>query len=269
MKSRNAISVKSGSSNQIKINQNLRISDLEENFAKNSYSGIIGAYFNGVKTDKQMSYQKSLSVVPVQVGERFKYPENTKKPIKKLLNWLRDKYKIPDSVVTNINLIYNMRCAPTIITPPDYNVAGRFILNYHDSDMYHMESPEMISKNDITNFGISEYDQYLKKDTIAIMGPGQLCHYNIRTNGGIWIYISSDSGIKRKTLKPRNYARLTVVVDMIVNRKYAEILIDNSKKLGNDRISKITRQVILNMTSKYREEIERESLKIKKMLSDL
>ena len=62
----------------------------------------------------------------------------------------------------------------------------------------------------------------------------------------------------------RRYREKNIVLIIIVNIKYTENLIDNSKKLDNDHINKITRQVILNMTSKYREEIECESLKIKK-----
>ncbi len=267
MKTKNIFSSKN--KNTTSIGHGLKVFDLPNSFAQKNYLELIKEYFKDVDNEKSSFHQKIIKIIPESIGEQFKYPKDTKNSIKKLLNWTRNEFKIPASTTAEITLIYNMRCASTIIKSPDYSIAGRFIINYHDNEMYRMKSPIMVAKNDITNFGVNNFDQYLKKDTVVIMGPGQLCYYNIKTNPGIWIHLKNPDGSSRKILKPRNYARLTAIVDIIINKEYARVLINSCKELGKDRISMITTKIINNMTVKYRAEIEQKNQKIKSMLLDL
>ena len=258
---------------------------LPEELAVKNYQDLVQDFFPNIKMggqfDKSVYYHNITVKMEREETEHDvvnKMPKNTPKSLVNIINWIKQKYKVPKSCDVVVSMAYAMRMSATELKPPDRLTAKRMLINYHNNEVYRMSSAVALVNDDITNNGMTEMDRYLLSDTIMQMGPSRLCKYNINTNKGKWIYIQNQDGSKRTTLKPKNYARLTLVLDVHVSEEYCRLLRRDIDDLNmNIKINQILKTVIDEMVKDFNAtklEIEgsvkaKSAKEVEKLLKDL
>ena len=226
---RRKVSTQKIKSNNIKI---------DPKFALKNYHALLHDFFHSVtsKGDRDRNfYTKNILVNPIIIDDQISYPKTIKTSIYNLIIYTRDKFKIPPDSVCEINLIYAMRCAKTEFKAPNPRTAARMIINYNNKDVYQMESSVSMQPGTNTNLGLEKRTLYMDIDTLTNMGPAPLCMYNTTVHGNPKFKIPTDSGKERITIKPRQYKRLTVVMDFYISKEFANEIQNHLNTLGDEK----------------------------------
>ena len=232
---------------------------IEPKFAEKNFEALLQDFFphKKPKNDRDRSvYKHELLVKPVIIADSISYPKTIKNSIYNLITYTKNKFKLPKDCECNINLIYAMRCATSQFGPPDARTVMRLILNYNNNDLYQMETAIPISEKSNANLGLAERKLYMLANTLTGLGPAQLCSYNTIIHGNPKFKIPTVDGNERMTIKPRNYNRLTVVMDFYISKEFARDLDKHLKSLGdengpNRKYIMIVKDVLTKMIQQY------------------
>lgn len=241
--------------NRIKSN-NIEISS---KFAKKNYKDLISDFFSDKKSkgDKdRSSYREVMRVEPVVIDNQLMISKSIKKSVVDLIKHIQTKFKVPPDCLCDVIVDLAMRCAKTSYPSPNPRTVMRVIVNYNNNDLYKMDSTVPVGKDSTINFGMSTRAIYMKMDNMTGLGPCSLCSYEITVNGNPRFKIPTEGGDERTTIKPRNYARMTVVLDFYISKMFARDLEKHLSSFGggknpNSKYMKVVRQVLTTMIREY------------------
>nr|QBK89537.1 MAG: hypothetical protein LCPAC001_00470 [Pithovirus LCPAC001] len=255
--------------NNIKINQK---------FAKKNYRDLISDLFSDKKSKgdrDRSSYRKTFRIEPIKNENQLMIPRGVKKSVVDVVKYTQSKFKMPLDCICDVIVDLSMRCARTNYPPPNPRTVMRVIMNYNNNDLYKLTSTLPVGKDPTINLGMNTRDVYMRIDEMTGLGPYGLCSYNIMVNGNPRFKIPTDNGEERNTIKPRNYARITVILDFYISKMFAKDLEKhlssfNENSNNDSKYMKIIKTVLMKMIEEYiKPELDLEREIIEKSINDL
>ena len=194
--------------------------------------------------------------------EEWKCPKDVPRLYEYIIKYCKQKFKVPPESRIKIFIGKYMRHAKTEIDSPTEDTVNRIIFNLNDSDVYRLEPGPMLG-SDITNklLGKDKSNEILDKFMAPLesknifmdknecfpVGPVNQSNYYIKLNPGKEIRIppkiQGNVPIKGNNalikLKPRNYSRITIIVDIMVSTEMVSDIMENTIKTMEQNKGKI------------------------------
>lgn len=223
---------------------------VKEEFARSDYLNLVRDLFPKVnpKEDKKSVYYRKIEVSPIKDERGYKVSTEVPKSVSDLMTRVKNRFNIPKSCEVIFNFCYAMRLSSSKVEPPSERTAARFVINYNNHDMAHYTRADGNLRK-LIDVGEISQGMFMKKDSLSLLGPCDMCYFNISTKPGSRIYLVNQEGKKRTTIKPTSYARLTVFMDVQINLEYARQMIKDTEKMKSGKIATLTKKVVLNMVS--------------------
>lgn len=269
------VAIRGKKSSQQGLRQGLRIHKslpVKEEFARSDYLNLVRDLFPKVDPakDKKSVYYRKIEVSPIKDERGYKVSTSVPKSVSDLMTRIKNRFNIPKSCEVIFNFCYVMRLSKSIVKPPSTRTAARFIINYNNHDMVHYTRADDSKRSnlgrELIDVGEISQGMFMKKDTLALLGPCDMCYFNINTKPGSRIYIVDQQGKNRTTIKPTSYARLTVLMDIQINLEYARQMIEDTEKMKSGKIATLTKKVVENMVSEL---MRREKKKYKDVMEQI
>ena len=151
-----------------------------------------------------------------------KYKENDELPeiIRKIIERVSMDIKAPKKIQPQVIVGIFSRKSRTIIEAPPDSTVLRILFNYGFDDTYILSSEYYETRDNkkiVLNSGLDDRRLFIEKNKYVILGPAKTSKYTLRLEADPKILIPADNGIgaPKSSLRPRDYERITLVLDYL------------------------------------------------------
>ncbi len=236
--------------------------DKDDNFKISEYIVTMERIVNEDQDDPDSGLSSPEVPDTMTKPEDWKCPDDVPRLYSYIVKYCRNKFKIPPESRIKIFIGKYMRLANTDIEPPSEDTVNRILFNLNDRDIYRLEPGPMLGSELLAKLGgnnksseilnkfmepLESKNIYMDKNECFPMGPVNQSNYYIKLNPGREIRIppkiTGNVPIKGNnkgfSIKPRNYSRITIIVDIMVSTEMVSDIMTNTIKTMEENKDKI------------------------------